>query len=218
MNTEVVSLPAGTQHLQTELSSLDNIRQLLAVYLNDNIKAAISLLNVNGVDIPGSAPKSTVTVAFLKAITDSAQFRNQASTALTNYVQSMNQSNGFIPAFRNAVSEDPEPWLGQAYTPEDAAPPAKKSIWDTLGGVFTPDVIKSGINTGLGAVSTSIQSKANSKSEQNALELERLRLAQIQAGNESGASAGGMSSGAKIGIAVGAIAVVGIIIFMVAKK
>ncbi len=88
------------------------------------------------------------------------------------------------------------------------------SFWDKLGSAFTADTIKSVLNTGLGAVGTKIQSDANTKSEENALELERIRLAQIEAAKDVNS---GPSVGTIAAIGIGLL-VAGYIVFKLATK
>ena len=69
-------------------------------------------------------------------------------------------------------------------TPAQPAPSSGGGFWDSLGSLASKDNINKLFNTGLDTLSTSIKNSSNSSSEQNALELERLRLQQIQAQNE----------------------------------
>lgn len=187
--------------------------KLLATFMHEHRDKAVKLLMLNGVRIQSSMTPEQVDIAFLKAIKDNDNFRSQVSQMLYEM-----QYHTFVDnsKYLNAVT-DPEPWLGGSTTTtgSTATTTPKKSF---LGSIFTPELIQSGIKTGLDSLSTSQQAKANAQSEANALELERIRLAQIQAENEkSKLNPNNLSTGAKLGIGLGVAAVAGIIIYMVMK-
>lgn len=107
----------------------------------------------------------------------------------------------------------------------NAAPPTTaggSGFFKTLGSLVNKDTLTSLFNTGLTAVSTKLQSNAAKSSEQNALELERIRLQQIQAqatlAAQGGGTKSGLSTGAIVGIAIGGVALLGTIIYLATKK
>lgn len=230
---------ADSNHLQNAISHIDNTRVLVASFLKDKKSDAVALLNLNGVKINNFAPLSQVTTAFLTAIKDSDSFRKQVSQSLTNYIQSptgtksfngigfqnsnfngVGFSNGNGAGYYNLFDAEEAAATTTGATPTTKPASSGGSFWDGLGKIFTPDVIKNGINTGLGALGTSIQSNANNTSQQNAIELERIRLAQIQAAGAAGVGAGakpGLSTGWKVAIGIGAGAIFIFCIVMAVK-
>lgn len=189
------------------------VDQLLAELMQDKNKM-LELLHGNGIKVGNSLSSKVVQTAFLKAIKDSDIFRQQVTAALIEKVQPKN----FVDNSQYLNYDDAEPWLGGtpgAGSTTTAAPAPKKSFF---GSIFTPELIQTGIKTGLDKISTDSAAKARSQSEQNALELERLRLQQIQAQTAGGGkTAGSMSTGAKVGLIAGGIAVVGTIIWLVVR-
>lgn len=193
-------------------------------------------------------PDSTVGVqhAFLKAIKDDPAFRANLVTYATEKARTRGKMN-FVsqPAMTAGFVSQPAMTMGFVSQPQSMlnivtiAPPTgsgsittdtlatnntattnttKTSFWDKLGSAFTADTIKTVVNTGLGAVSTKLQSNANTKSEENALELERIRLAQIEAQNAGKGIVTGLSTGAIVAIGLAGLLIIGLIIYAVKKK
>lgn len=216
MNT---SFPGTGPAFDHRISDVENVRDLLGAFLNNNQAEAIRLLQINGIDISKSASTKTVYTAFLKGLKDNEPFRNQVSQILASRVVK-NQMGFIAQPMLNLFGEE------EVQSMQPAAQPAGKedsgSFWSSLGKVFSPDLIQAGIKTGLNSISTSMQAKANSSSEQNALELERLRLQQIQAQTEAnkakGASEGFPTWGKVVLGIVGVGALVTIVVVIVRKK
>lgn len=98
--------------------------------------------------------------------------------------------------------------MAPASTTTPAASSSGGSIWDTIGSIFTPKVIQTGISTGLQAYSTNLTAAANASSEKNALTLEQQKLAAAQlAAQQQGTS--------PVLIVVVSLAAVGLIIGVV---
>jgi hypothetical protein len=240
----------GSPQLQEKIADADMTRYLLAHYLKARKSDAVKLLNLNGVNIDNLASLKTVTTAFLKAIYASDSFRRQASQAMSDYALTLKKKSFSGRKYHNATDEygnyyddgsDPLSGLGYYNSETTSTAPSTTtsgsssgtssssssssggSFWDTLGGIFSKDVIQTGIKTGLGALSTSISSNANNTSQQNALAIEQAKLAQIQAAaglkNSSGGGAnGGLSTGWKIAIGVGVLAIITTMIILVVRK
>lgn len=96
-------------------------------------------------------------------------------------------------------------------------PASSGGFWDSLSSLANKDNLNKLFNTGLDTLSTSLKNSSNSSSEQNALELERLRLQQIQAQNAL-ADKQGMPTWAVVSIVVVALGLVGTGIYFAVKK
>jgi hypothetical protein len=210
---------------------------LLAEVLTNHIEDVRHLLVSNGVAGAESMGSNDLKIAFLKAIKDSASFRDSASRFLSSLVQT--QANNFTGAgnlnFGIGIYDDPtdpvpsdsNPTTTSATTPVVKPTTATGSFWSTLGGVANQDNLNKLFSTGLDTLSTTLKNKANKDSEERALELERIRLEQIQAQkdlvNAGGKVPGtttstGLSTGAKIGIGVGGAVLIGVVIYLVVRK
>lgn len=229
--------------------------EIIAHVMSNNISDIRSLLTNNGIVDAGSLNDSDTQIAFLKAIKDSASFRNDFSDYLatmvqgqSNFVQQPNMpfvnqpnmpfvsqpnmpfvnepgSTGLInQPMLNAVSlEDAENMdLGSGTTTtKTTTTKTTGSFWSSLGGLASKENLQSLFNAGLGVASNALTAKANKESEERALELERLRLQQLQAQKELGLNADGskrgLSTGAVIGIVLG-LGVLTTVIVLLAKK
>lgn len=232
--------------LQDKIADINQTRALVARYLQFRKSDAIKLLQLNGINIENGASLKKVTAAFLQAIYSSDSFRGQASRALSEYALSGSKSFSGRQ-YRNATDDDPfgfNSMIDTDYSGETSSPSSNSttatnsttsgttssssssggSFWDTLGGIFSKDVIQTGIKTGLGALSTNISSNANNTSQQNALAIEQAKLAQIQAAAalkatpDGSGGATGLSTGWKIAIGVVGLAIITTLIIVIARK
>jgi len=78
--------------LYNTLTNVDMMRALLSSFITDSRDQAIALLQKSGVAISNSAPAKQIQLAYLKAIKDSASFRDQVATALTGSVARLKQT------------------------------------------------------------------------------------------------------------------------------
>lgn len=185
------AFPGTGPSLENKMSNPDNVRMLMAEFLSNNKEAVLRLFKVHGISTPIINTDAAVRVAFLKAIKDSGAFREDASRLLAASVHSSGSSN-FIqqPGGYFNVAED-QPWLGDmnpaltttTSTTSSTTSTTQKSgsFWSSLGQIFTPDVIKKGINTGLDALNAKMQADANKVGEQNAIAYEAEKTRQLQA-------------------------------------
>lgn len=72
--------------------STQQMRTLLALVLQSDKPGIVNLLNLNGVDVGMDSTDKTITIAFLKAIKDSATFRAQTVSYLENWVNQNRQN------------------------------------------------------------------------------------------------------------------------------
>lgn len=116
---------------------------------------------------------------------------------------------------------------GFAFTAEKAANffNANDEKDKTAAGVFLKENMGTILNTGLGTISTLLTNKSNGKIADKALLIEQEKTKQaalLAAGSGLATGAGtastGLSTGAKIGIGVAVLAVVGVIIYFIVKK
>lgn len=225
----------------------NQLDQLLAYVLDQRTDNIRELLVRNGYAQANDLSKADLQIVFLGAIKDSEPFRNDVSAYLTglvqdkalSFVQQPRQTTfNMVEAFKGNWGDAKKPKgskklnasgdgflndTGPTTPATTATPSSSGSFWSTLGSVVNKDTLTSLFNTGLSAVSTKLQSNATKSSEANALELERIRLQQIQAQAAATAAGGGtkpagLSTGAIVGIAVGGVAVLGLIIFLATKK
>lgn len=202
---------------------------VLADMMQNDVAGIRSLLTNNGIVDASAFGDKDVKIAFLKAIKDSASFRNDLSTYLTDKMQGKHNfvkqdlARDFIDQPKlNAFGDDFAP----TSTPTSNAtttttPKSSSGFWSTLGGLASKENLQSLFNTGLNVASTSLQNKANKESEERALELERIRLEQIQAQKELAESGGkkkGLSTGAWIAIGVGGLALIITIVIIARPK
>jgi hypothetical protein len=207
---------------------------VLADMMKNDLSGIRGLLVNNGISGANSFNDKDSKIAFLKAIKDSASFRNDLSTYLTNKLQGKHNfirqpmAQDFLDQPKlNYVSTDDITTAGSATEPTTSTTGTtttttqKSSFWSTLGGLASKENLQSLFNTGLNVASTSLQNKANKESEERALELERLRLEQIQAQKDLAASGGlnkGLSTGAWIGIGAGAVGLIVLVIVLTRRK
>lgn len=192
--------------------------QLLADFIHSQKQQVRNLLKINGVLVPMSMSNRDVDIAFLTAIRDSPNFRSQVATALESHYKT--KTSDFVDNSQYLNAVDAEPWLGGTTTTTTTAPTPTPKKTSFFGSIFTPELVSTGIKTGLDTLSTTTKAKADAASQQNALELERIKLQQIQAqgdANKAGA-ASGMSTGAKIAIWIGGILVVGTVAWLVYRN
>lgn len=208
---------------------MDNI---IAEVMQNHVADIRGLLTFNGVvDASGFGDDDT-RIAFLKAMKDSASFRTDLAGYMSNLVQT---KASFVGQPQLDYVAEPmagfvnQPMLGFGPISDEPAAtttttPAKSGggFWGALGGLASKDNLQSLFNTGLGAASNALQNKANKDSEERALELERLRLQQIQAQKDLAAAGGGvskgLSTGAWIGIGIGAVVLITVIVLVARKK
>lgn len=233
---------ANTQPLDHQISDVNNVSLLLAHYLKKDEEGAVKLLKVYGVSISPLSSSRQIRFAFLKAIKENEQFRMDVAKILASRVPSKGQkpahqfvnqpaaSADFInqPAFQNLFGAED---VGGTTTSTGTTSSTGTSsggggFWDTLGNIFSKEVIQKGINTGLDALSAKMQADANKTTEQNALALEEERLKQLQtqleiekarANKPPGSS---MPTWAKwaIGGGVGLIVIIGVVALTRRKK
>jgi hypothetical protein len=209
--------------------------QLIASALHDHLSEVRQLLSSNGVSGADKMSDRQVRIAFLKAIKDSTSFRDSASRFLSSLVQtnfagskSLNFQDDFniddpadpVPGDSNPIVVTPPKTTTTSTSTPTASGSTSASFWQTLGNQQNLNKL---IGTGLDTMSTVLKNKANQQSEQNALELERLRLEQVYAQQQvnNGSSIlpdSGLSTGAVIGISLGAALLIGVVIYFAVRK
>lgn len=220
------------------------MRELLASVINDNVEDMRALLINNGVSGAVTYSPKEIQIAVLKAIKDSASFRNDLSSYMAQKVQS--GATGFVKQEVDVRAFVDQPGLGFVKQPGDlnfatmgsstasvigvdasTATPTQTSgqssggsFWSTLGSLASKENLQSLFNTGLNVAATSLNNKANKASEERALEMERLKLQEIQAQAQLNATQPkkGLSTGAWIGIGLGTVAVVVTLVLVLKKK
>jgi hypothetical protein len=195
-------------------ADIDNVLGYMFTYRINEIR---SLLSRNGVNTAGMGT-AEVQLAFLKAVQDSPSFRLDAGKAIASVLKnSSSKISSMKPNYLNVVTTADElaTQQGDSVASTTAAAPVKTSIWDSLKGAANTTNISNLFNTGLETLSTKLKNNANSASEERALEIERIRLAQIQAQNEAPKAA--MPTWAIVAV-VGVVVVGGFLIIKKSKK
>jgi hypothetical protein len=203
--------------------------ELVAYVITNRVDDVRQLLTRNGfADAPALATED-VQVAFLKAIKDSASFRDDVSEYLSALVQDMSSENAsFVqqPNLNLFGADDISTMnttAGAGSTTPTTTTTQKSSFWSTLGGVASKENLSKLFNTGLDTLSTKLKNDANKASEERALELERLRLQQLQTQKEITGSGGaptkkGMPGWAIGLIVVGGLGLVGTVLYFALRK
>lgn len=196
----------------------------LADLLENHISDVRQLMATNGFDTSGIADED-VKIAFLKAIKDSASFRNSAAKYMAQLAQyKSNFTGGYLNALTDTISQDTiDSHISSVTgTAANTSTTQKSSFWQTLGGVASTENLNKLFGTGLDVLSTKLAANANKDSEERALELERIRLQQLQTQAAlkatTSVSTPGLSTGAWIAIGLGSALLIGTVIYFAVKK
>lgn len=191
----------------------DQLDELLGYVVAHNPDDVRQLLSDAGYKGLGPLKSNDLSKAWLKAIKDDAKFRAVTADYLTGMV--MHESSSFVSNSKQTTFNIVDA-TGTTTTTEKP----KSTLWSTLGSAAN---INTMLNTGLGVLSTSLQTKANRESEERALQAKALDL-QIAQTNAAAAAASanapkskGMSTGTVIGIIAG-LAGLGVLIYFLVKK
>lgn len=217
--------------------------EVVAFAMTKDVEGIRAMLIRNGVNASNYTTQQ-VQIAFLKAIKDSQSFRDDLSSYMANTVQKSFVSqpqlgyvsepvNGFVnEPMLNAVTTLSDISSGIEDRPAVSSTPSittssatstttKTSFWDTLGSLASKDNLQSLFNTGLTATSAALQNKANKDSEERALELERIKLEQIQAQKDleaQKANSGGMPTWGWVLIILGGVGLLVFVLFKIFGK
>ncbi len=216
--------------------SQNQVRQIINHALVTDATGVRQLLSLEGVNT-GNMNQQQLTLAVLKAIKDSTSFRGNFAAYIQRKATGTTKSFTGKSSYRN-VSDVESIYIsndGDYASIDDIQPSATNStstvtpvatsattststsndtgFFASLGSSIKNNLDKI-LGTGLDALSTKLKTDANSSSEQAALQLEQLRLQQINAKN----AAPGMPTWAIVALSAAGIVVVGTIIYMVTKK
>ncbi|MGH2642316.1 MAG: hypothetical protein ACRDE2_00080 [Chitinophagaceae bacterium] len=216
-----------------------NFTKISAILLNGHKPEIINLLRSNGVLISNDATNSQIINAYLISIAASPTFRkdltnfvysekNRSVDGLTygatlspNYGLNLTNSQLNLPAY-SPVNDPLSNQLGLNTNIPSITPSTTGSSSGLLSKI-TNVLSSPAFNTILTTVGTQMNGNLALKEQTNQIQAQQLQYANNQqllnAGiNPTGTAATGLSSGAKIGIFLGVIVVVGGIIFAVAHK
>lgn len=216
----------GTIKMKTS-EAAEITRRAIGLAIVKNKDKIVSLLKKYGVAIDKSYSDDELIVATLVGIRSNAKFKNDLRDMLA---ETTSETVGFTAeyntffftgkeSFFNVISYDKA--AGEENATTGTTTKEKTAIGSLLSDKNTLSNI---LNTGLNVFSTSLTNKGNKELADRALaiEVEKTKQAALLAGkSDAGAGAGGaagMSSGAKVAIGVGVLAVVGVIIYLVVKK
>ena len=212
-----------------------DIESISVLTIDSRRPETIGLIKKHGINLPTNAPTKLVDKAFLSLVKQSDKFREDFSALAHDTSVSFtgtNEGNWFTNFtgknegnwFNASASELLRQSGGASATKVGTTNPAtaaetttttekKGGFWSYLGQVFTPDTTRDIINTGLNIWSVK-QTGQNAATTQNNLDQARFDL---QEGSGTTATQG-MGVGTIILISVGALALIGGIIYFVRKK
>lgn len=210
-----------------------DIEAISVMTIDSRRPETIGLIKKHGINLPSNSPTKLVDKAFLSLVKQSDKFREDFSALAHDTSLSFtgtNEGNWFNSFtgknegdfFNLTASEASRQAGGASATKVGTTNPAaatttetekKGGFWSYLGQVFTPDTTRDIINTGLNIWSVK-QTGQNAATTQNNLDQARFDL---QDGGGTTATQG-MGVGSIILISVGALALIGGIIYFVRKK
>ena len=211
-----------------------DIEAISVMTIDSRRPETIGLIKKHGINLPSNSPTKLVDKAFLSLVKQSDKFREDFSALAHDTSLSFtgtNEGNWFNSFtgknegdfFNASASQLSRQAGGASATKVGTTNPAaaatttetekKGGFWSYLGQVFTPDTTRDIINTGLNIWSVK-QTGQNAATTQNNLDQARFDL---QDGGGTTATQG-MGVGTIILISVGALALIGGIIYFVRKK
>ena len=213
-----------------------DIEAISVMTIDSRRPETIGLIKKHGINLPSNSPTKLVDKAFLSLVKQSDKFREDFSalahdTSLSftgtnegNWFNSFTGKNeGDFFNSNGSASQLSRQAGGASATKVGTTNPAaaatttetekKGGFWSYLGQVFTPDTTRDIINTGLNIWSVK-QTGQNAATTQNNLDQARFDL---QDGGGTTATQG-LGVGSIILISVGALALIGGIIYFVRKK
>jgi hypothetical protein len=224
------------------VDALQVTRSLLAYQVVNDKDSLVKLLKRNGVKLGMNPSDSEVTSAVLFASGKSSNFKKELATLLASnakkasgeFASFVGQEMGFtgiddfsftgIEGFSNGVGDIGTPSLKISPTPTATVTAKAKKEGKTGAGkvlawlgqnVFTKENIDTAVQVGLTKINTKTQNQANQVAQ------EGLAIQQYQddiRNQQASMGKKGLSTGAWIGIGVGAVALVGIIIYLTNRK
>lgn len=194
----------------------------------------VYLLNNSGIYVPKDTPIKDVQISFLRAIKDSTRFRQSVADYMANSISKNKLSfagaddaylNFDIASATGSTTINPN-YATTGTTSTGTSTSSSSSGGGWLSSVFSGQNVSNILNTGLGALSTSLTSKANKESEQRALESQRLQIEALQAQQQLAATQGAAAAQTKKGmpgwgwalIGIGVLATITIITVVIVKK
>ena len=230
------------------IDALEITRSLLAYQVETDRGSLEKLLKRNGVTVPMGATDTEVTSAVILASGKSPNFKKELSALLASNAKKAGQEfqsfvgqemgftglddfsftgeEGFYniaAGFNPKTSSDLNKAVADAKKSGKVKTPRKEGEKTTAGkvlgwigtNVFTKENIDTAVQVGLTKINTKTQNKANQVAQ------EGLQIQQYQDDirNQQGSKDGkGLSTGAWIGIGLGAAALIGIVIYFTTKK
>lgn len=206
-------------------------RNAIALALVKNRNSVIALLRKYGVNVDKDSSSDQLIVAILVANRDSEKFRQElkelllkTSAGSTQNFTAERDMQFFFTAengsnFFNLDREEALARLGASQTDNTETSKEKTGLGKFLSGNL--DKI---LGTGLTTLSTVITNKSNAKLADKAIALEtektkQAQLAALAAGATSVPGSGkSMSTGAKIGIGIAAVALLGTLVYFIVRK
>lgn len=221
--------------------SQQDFDKLLANFMSSQ-PDMVYLLNMSGLYVPKDTPMKDVQIKFLKAIKDSTRFRQSVADYMTKsisenklsfagadnvYLNDIGDSLGIKTIDTNYASgtaAKASSGTSSNTTTSDSSSSSGGGGW--FSSVFSSQNVSNILNTGLTALSTSLTSKANQTSEQNALAAKQLDIQNLQAQQQLAATQAAANAAKSKGmpgwgwalIGIGALATITIITVVIVKK
>lgn len=217
----------GTIKMKTS-EAAEITRRAIGLAIVKNRDKIISLLKKYGVAVDKSYSDDQLIVATLVGIRSNAKFKNDLRDLLAD---TTSETVGFTAEYNSFFFTGKESFFNLVSYDSAASEQAVKGTTGSatkektaLGSLLSDkNTLTNILNTGLNVFSTSLTNKGNKELADKALqiEVEKTKQATLAAQNNNaggGSGVAGLSTGAKVAIGVGVLAVVGVIIYFVAKK
>jgi len=201
----------------------NEVYAITALTIDQQPNEVVKIIRKHGVMLPANPSQKQIETAFGSLLPKSEAFRNDFSNLATSVVSDgfSNAEGDNLPAGRGIgttstkvnLDNIPNPITTQSKT---ITYDTKKAFRDTavgsfLSGIFTPETIQSGINTGLNVWSIK-QTGQPASSFGNDINTGREQLNQDQPPTK------GISTTAMVLIGVGALALIGVAVYFYKKK
>jgi hypothetical protein len=200
----------------------NQVYAITALTIDEKPNEVVRIIRKHGVMLPANPTQKQIETAFGSLLPKSEPFRNDfAKLAGGVATETYSNAEGDLPSGRGIggsssnvnLDNIPNPITSTSKTTTSSS---KKSFKDTafgsfLSGVFTPETIQSGINTGLNVWSIK-QTGQPASSFSNDINMGRGEL------NQQPPQTKGISTTTMVLIGVGAIALIGVAVYFYKKK
>lgn len=211
--------------------TIENTKQLtrkaVGIAVIKNKPQVVALFQKYGVAVDNSYDTNELIVGVYQAMVTSPGFRRDLvkllSASMTEHKQHFTEDIYNFSAGGPSEAGSSAGDIGQAansLTSQSTTMTTPSSNSSLGAGLFSAGNLSNLLNTGLTVLSNSLKSKSDQKLANTALQIEaeKTKQAALSTGATTAVPTAGLSSGAKIGIVVGILAVVGATLYFVLRK